>query len=179
MIEQSKFKISQNIQAPSQLDSFQKKSSLPFGKAVGDMIYSEWFYRGNGGRCRFYTNRAEFFERRIYANGKVNMEKYYGKLGTNGDVSLLNLSKKSISRVPKLVDLVVNGMVNRPYSVVAKAIDPTSQEEKRAYRRKIEMERNAIPIIQKIQAETGIDTSEMPIDEIPQTKEELDIHMQM
>lgn len=146
--------------------------------AVGKIIYSEWFYKGTG-KCRFYTNRAEFFERRIYANGKVNMEKYYKKLGTNGDVSLLNLSKRSLSTMPKIVDLVVNGMVNRPYSIVAKAIDPTSQEEKRAYRRKIETERNAIPITQKIFAETGIDVSEMPVDEIPETKEELDIHMQM
>lgn len=178
MAEDSKFRISQNIAPPRQTDSFTVKSTREFGKAVGDIIYSEWFYKGNG-TCRYYTNRNEFFERRIYANGKVNMEKYYPKLGTNGDVSLLNLSKKSLSTMPKIVDLVVNGMVNRPYSVVAKAIDPTSMEEKRAYRRKIEIEKDAIPITQKIQAETGIDVSEMPIDEIPQTKEELDIHMQM
>jgi hypothetical protein len=74
------------------LDSFEKKSSQAFGKAVGDTIYSEWFYKGSGS-CRFYTNRAEFQERRTYASGKVNMDKYYSKLGTNGDVSLLNLSK--------------------------------------------------------------------------------------
>jgi hypothetical protein len=45
-------------------------------------------------------------------NGKVNMEKYYHKLGTNGDVSLLNLVKNHYT-MPKIVDLVVNGMVNR------------------------------------------------------------------
>jgi len=178
MAEESQFKISQNISRPSQIDSFSTKSSREYGMAVGQMIYSEWFYRGDS-RCRFYANRAEFYERRVYANGKVNMEKYYGKLGTNGDVSLLNLSKRSLSTMPKIVDLVVNGMVNRPYSIVAKAIDPTSQEEKRAYKRKIETERNAIPIIEKIQAETGMDVSDIPMDEIPQTKEELDIHMQM
>jgi hypothetical protein len=44
------------------LDSFEKKSSQAFGKAVGDTIYSEWFYKGSGS-CRFYTNRAEFQER--------------------------------------------------------------------------------------------------------------------
>lgn len=180
MAEESKFKISQNIKVPSQTDSFVTKSSDAYGKAVGDMIYSEWFYKGHsGGYCRFYTGRNQFYERRVYANGLVNMEKYYPKLGTNGDVSLLNLSKKSNSKIPKIVDLVVNGMVNRPYTIKAKAIDPASQEEKRAYRRKIELEKAAIPITQKIQAETGIDVSEMPIDEIPQTKEELDIHMQM
>jgi len=179
MTDTKEFRISQNIKPPSQTDSFVTKSSPEFGKAVGDMIMSEWFYRGQNGTCRFYTNRNTFYERRIYANGLVDMTKYYPKLGTNGDVSLLNLSKKSLSTMPKIVDLVVNGMVNRPYTIVAKAIDPTSQEEKRAYVRKIENERNAIPITQKIMAETGIDVSEMPIDEIPQTQEELDIHVQM
>lgn len=173
------FRISQTISPPSQMDSFTTKQSRAYGKAVGDMIYSEWFYKGDVGACRFYTSRAEFLERRIYANGKVDMTKYYPKLGTNGDVSLLNLSKKSLSRMPKIVDLVVNGMVNRPYSIKAKAIDPGSDEEKRTYRKRIEDERNAIPYNQKALAETGIDLSTMPVDEIPQTKEEMDIHMQM
>ena len=173
------FKISQTISPPSQTDSFVTKESRAYGKAIGDMIYSEWFYKGSVGQSRFYTGRAEFYERRIYANGKIDMSKYYPKLGTNGDVSLLNLSKKSLSRMPKIVDLVVNGMVNRPYSIKAKAIDPGSDEEKRAYRKKIENERDALPFNQKALAETGIDVSTMPADEIPQTKEELDIHMQM
>jgi len=176
---ESKFKISQNISYPSHLDSFEKKSSPEFGKAVGDVIYSEWFYFGEGSKCRFYTGRAVFQERRIYANGLVNMEKYYDKLGTNGDVSLLNLSKKSLSRMPKIVDLVVNGMSNRKYSIVAKAIDPISQDNKQAYRKRIESDQNTLPIIQQAKEASGLDIAAMPIDQIPETKEELDLHLQM
>jgi hypothetical protein len=178
MANESKFKISQNISYPSHLDSFEKKSSPEFGKAVGDVIYSEWFHTGTG-RCRFYTGRAVFQERRIYANGLVNMEKYYDKLGTNGDVSLLNLSKKSLSRMPKIVDLVVNGMSNRKYSIVAKAIDPVSQDNKQAYRKRIESDQNTLPIIQQAKEASGLDIAAMPIDQIPETKEELDLHLQM
>ena len=178
MSENNKFKISQNVSYPSHLDSFEKKSSPEFGKAVGDMIYSEWFYNGSG-KCRFYTSRAEFHERRIYANGRVNMEKYYPKLGTNGDTSLLNLSKKSLSRIPKIVDLVVNGMANRPYSVKAKAIDPISQGNKQAYRKRIEEDQNSIEFIQKVKEDFGMDIGSVPMDKIPETKEELDIHLQM
>jgi hypothetical protein len=177
--EQSTYKISQNISYPSHLDSFEKKQSKPFGKAVGDIIVSEWFSTGGGGKSRFYSNQAEFLERRIYASGKVNMTKYYPMLGTNGDVSLLNLSKKSLSTLPKIVDLVVNGMVNRPYTIVAKAIDPVSQENKQAYRKKIESDQNSLPIIKKAKEDFGMDIASMPIDEIPQTKDELDIHLQM
>lgn len=179
MAEESKFKISQNISYPSHLDSFETKKSLPFGKAVGNVILSEWFSTAGGGKSRFYTNRAEFLERRIYASGKVNMEKYYPMLGTNGDVSLLNLSKRALSTMPKVVDLVVNGMVNRPYSIVAKAIDPISQENKQAYRKRIEADQNTLPIIKKAKEESGIDIGNLPIDQIPETKDELDIHLQM
>jgi hypothetical protein len=59
------------------------------------------------------------------------MEKYYPRLGTNGDVSI-EFKQKSLSTMPKVVDLVVNGMVNRPYS---KAIDPVSQDNKQSYRK--------------------------------------------
>lgn len=176
--EQSKFKISQNISYPSHLDSFEKKSSKAFGKAVGDVVYSEWFYKSEG-RSRFYANKAIFDERRIYANGLVNMTKYYSKLGTNGDVSLLNLSKKSLTRMPKIVDLVVNGMVNRNYSIKAKAIDPVSEENKQAYRKRIESDQNTLPIIKKAKEDFGMDIASMPIDELPVNKEELNIHMQM
>jgi hypothetical protein len=179
MEEDKGFRISQNIKPPSQTDSFATKQSRAYGKAVADMIYSEWFYKGTAGNCRFYTGRNQFLERRIYANGLVDMSKYYPMLGTNGDVSLLNLSKKPLSRMPKIVDLVVNGMVNRPYSIKAKAIDPSSEEEKRAYRKKIEDEKNALPFVKKALAETGIDVGAIPEDEIPQSKEEMDIHMQM
>jgi CO dehydrogenase/acetyl-CoA synthase epsilon subunit len=37
-----------------------------------------------------------------FTNGKVNMEKYYHKPGTNGDVSLLNLSKNHYLQCLKL-----------------------------------------------------------------------------
>lgn len=178
-IEESTYKISQNISYPSHLDSFEKKQSKAFGKAVGNIIVSEWFSQGGGGKSRFYTNQAEFLERRIYASGKVNMTKYYPMLGTNGETSFLNLSKKSLSTLPKIVDLVVNGMVNRPYSIKAKAIDPVSQENKLAYRKRIESDQNTLPIIKKAKEDLGLDIASMPIDEIPLNKEELDIHLQM
>jgi len=176
--QDNEFKISQNISYPSHLDSFEKKQSSAFGKSVGDIIYSEWFHKGTG-RCRFYTSKSTFQERRIYANGLVKMTKYHDKIGTNGDVSLLSLSTKPLSRMPKIVDLVVNGMVNRKYSIVAKAIDPVSQENKQAYRKRIESDQNTLPIIQQAKEASGLDIASMPIDQLPETKEELDLHMQM
>jgi hypothetical protein len=114
MNNNSEFKIAQNISASKSWIVLKEKQSS-FGKAVGDTIYSEWFYNGISS-CRFYTNRAEFQERRIYANGKVNMEKYSFLNLELMVMFLLNLSKSHY--LPKVVDLVVNGMVNRPYSII-------------------------------------------------------------
>jgi hypothetical protein len=179
MANTDQFQITQNASYPSQLDSFEKKCSKPFGMAVGNAISSEWFSRGGGGICRFYSMQAEFMNRRIYAMGKVDMRKYYPRLGTNGDVSLLNLPRKSLSTIPKIVDLVVNGMVGRNYSIKANAIDPISQENKQEYRKKIQEDQNSLAFMQQAKADFGIDLSVMPIDQLPETKEELDIHLQM
>jgi hypothetical protein len=59
--------------------------------------------------------RTKFFRKEHPRKWFSEHDQHYPKLGTNGDVSLLNLSKKT--RMPKIVDLVVNGMVNRPYSI--------------------------------------------------------------
>jgi hypothetical protein len=80
--------------------------------------------------------------------------------------------------MPKIVDLVVNGMVNRPYS-----IKPSNwsgfAENKQAYRKRIESDQNTpLPIIKKAKEDFEWILS-MPIDELPMTKEELNIHMQM
>lgn len=179
MANTDQFQISQNVSYPSQLDSFEVKCSKPFGIAVGNAISSEWFSRGGGGACRFYAMQAEFMNRRIYAAGKVDMRKYYPRLGTNGDISLLNLPKKSLSTIPKIVDLVVNGMVGRNYSIKANAIDPISQENKQEYRKKIQEDQNSLAFIQQAKADFGIDLASMPIEQLPESKEELDIHLQM
>lgn len=170
-----------NLSYPSQLDSFEKKSTSDWGMSMAQAIASEWFYNvGIGGvSSKFYTARADFMERRMYAKGQVPMAKYLPSLGTNGDVSLLNLPKKSLSIIPKLVDVVVNGMVNRNYSIHANAIDPISLGGKQAYRKRIQDDQNSIPIIQKAKETFGMDIASMPVDQLPQNEDELNLHLQM
>jgi hypothetical protein len=55
-------------------------------------------------------------------------DQHYPKLEPMVMFPLLNLSKSRLTRMPKIVDLVVNGMVNRPYSIKPKAIDPVSKQ---------------------------------------------------
>lgn len=168
-----------NIPFPSQLASFEVKKTKEFGMAIASGIQSEWFYNLPGLSCRFYTNRANFIERRIYAKGQVPMSKYLPSLGTNGDVSLLNLSKKALSVTPKLVDVVVNGMTNRNYSIRADAIDPISRDNREGYRQNIIEDMNARPIIQTAKETLGVDIGNIPEENLPETSDELAIHMQL
>lgn len=180
MTQDNQYQISSNVKFPSVLAPFEEKEAKEFGASVGSAITTEWFHRsGIMGSCRFYNSEADFLERRQYASGEVDMSKYYPKLGTNGAIDLLNLSKKSITPIPKLVDLVVNGMCDRGYTIEASAIDPISQENKLNYRKRIQEDMNSIPIIQKVKQDFGHDISSMPIDQLPESKDELDLHLQM
>lgn len=180
MAENREF-IKGNIPYPSQLASFETKRTKEFGFAIASAIESDWFYSVGIGDapCKFYTNRANFFERRIYAKGQVPMQKYLPSLGTNGDTSLLNLSKKALSISPKLVDVVVNGMVNRNYSVRADAVDPISRDNREGYRQQIVEDMNALPIIKTAKETLGVDIGNIPTDDLPETSDELAIHMQL
>ena len=180
MTNDNQYEISATVKFPSVLAPYSEKVGREFGTAVGNAITTEWFHRsGVSGRSRFYTSQGEFLERRLYAAGEVDMKKYYPKLGTNGDTSLLNLSAKSITPIPKIVDLVVNGMCDRGYSIEASAIDPISQQNKQNYRKRIQDDMNSKPIIEKAKATFGIDIGSMPTDQLPQSNDELDLHVQM
>lgn len=179
-MQENEYQIPANVKFPSQLDSFEEKLSKSFGLAVGSAISTEWFHRGgNGGTCRFRSNQLEFQKRENYANGNIDMRQYYTKLGTNGDTSLLNLATKSLIPVPKLVDLVVNGMCNRGSTIKANAIDPISQKNFQNYRQKIKDDMNSKEIIELAKEKFGVDIGSMPTDKLPETDDELNLHTQM
>lgn len=171
--------IKQGVIFPSQLAPFEEKKSEEFGLGLARAIESEFFYKQGGSKCKFYTERETMIERRLYAKGLQSMAKYKQQLGTNGDLSFLNLSTKPLSIIPKLVDIVCNGMANRDYSIRATAIDPISQDNRVEYRKKIENDMIAKDILIEAKEKLGVDVSNFPIEELPETKEELDLHMQL
>lgn len=176
---ESKFEILSGVKFPNQLETFDEKVKREFGLAVGTAISTEWFHRVGSGDCRFYGNQLEFQRRRNYATGNIDMCKYYTKLGTNGNISLLNLSSKPLTTIPKIVDLVVNGMCDRGHSIEANAIDPISQANKQAYRKAIKDDMNSKEIIELSKEKFGIDIGTMPTEKLPETDDELNLHLQM
>lgn len=179
MGETNQYEVKTSASFPSQLDPFEKKITKEFGMALGRAISAEWFSTGGGGKCRFYTSQSNFYERRNYASGLIDMSKYHPKLGTNGDVSLLNLSKRPLTDMPKFVNLIVNGMCDRRNTIEASAIDPISQSNKQKYRQKIKDDMISKDIIDLAKEKLGVDIGSMPTDKLPETDEELNLHLQM
>jgi len=171
-----KFEIKGNVGFPNPLARFEEKKTKTWGLDLARAIQSEWYYNAGGG-CRFYTQRTEFLERRMYANGLQSMGKYKDSLGTNGDLSYLNLSKKPITIIPKLRDIVVNGMADRGYSIKANATDKISQQDRESYRKQIEDDRLGKDIAVLAKEKLGVEVTSMPIDKIPETKEEQQLHL--
>ncbi len=178
-MQDNQYQILANVKFPSQLDSFEDKIQKSYGLSIGQAISTEWFHRIGAGSCRFYTSQLEFQKRRNYANGDIDMRMYYPKLGTNGDVSLLNLSTKSLSTAPKIIDLVVNGMSDRKSTIEANAIDPISQSNKQSYRNRIKTDMMSKDIINLTKEKLGIDIGTMPVENLPETDNELNLHLQL
>ena len=173
------FKIKGDVGFPNPMESFEIKKTHDWGLTLARAIQSEQFYNHFGSSCRYFTQRDQFLERRMYARGLQSMTKYHESLGTNGDLSFLNLSKKPITIIPKLVDIVVNGMVNRGYQIKATAIDQISQQAKEQYRKQIEDDRLGRDIAIKIKEELGAEVTNMPLDQIPETDQEMQLHLQL
>jgi len=179
MTDKKQFEIIGDVSYPSPIAPFEEKIKESWGLSVARAIQSEFFYKYFGGTCKFYTQREQFLERRMYARGLQSMTKYFDSLGTEGDLKWLNLSKKPITIIPKLVDIVVNGMANRGYVIKATAIDQLSEDDRASYRKQLEDDRLGKDIAIQAKELLGAEVSNMPIDEIPETKEEEQLHLEL
>ena len=179
MSDKKEFEIKGDVSYPSPIAPFEEKKQMLWGLGVARAIQSEFFYNYLGGTCKYYTQREQFLERRMYARGLQSMTKYFNSLGTEGDLKWLNLSKKPITIIPKLVDIVVNGMSNRGYVIKATAIDQLSEDDRATYRRQLEDDRLGKDIAIQAKEMLGAEVSNMPIDEIPETREEEQLHLEL
>jgi len=163
---------------PDQLASDSEKSSKDYGLIVGRAIESEWF-RKESGTSRFYNNRDTYHKLRTYAMGEQSVQKYKNELSINGDISYLNLDWTPVPIVPKFVDIVVNGMSNRLFDVKAEAVDSVSTNKKANYKNQIQTEMRNKAAFEEMGALLGQDMFAGDPDMLPDSDDELDLHMQI
>tara|TARA_R110002153_G_scaffold37846_6_gene110415 strand:- start:180 stop:2612 length:2433 start_codon:yes stop_codon:yes gene_type:complete len=163
---------------PSQVVSDQEKMSSDYGLQVGRAITNEWF-DGNSGVTRFRSNQNTFHSLRLYARGEQPIQKYKDEMSINGDLSYLNLDWKPVPILSKFVDIVVNGIADRSFDISAYSQDPYGVAKRTSYLESIIRDLRTEELNNFAQENFGISLYENKPDRLPESEEELDLHMQL
>jgi hypothetical protein len=170
-----------NSAFPSQVVDDATKASEEYGLQVSRAIEQEWFNYGRTSGNRYLTNWNNFNRLRLYARGEQSPQKYKDELSINGDLSYLNLDWTPVPILSKFVDIVANGISQKTYDVRAFAQDPESLKKRTDYASGLAFDMIAQPQIQEAMEATGINIakSNVPAADLPRTKDELQLHMQL
>lgn len=163
---------------PDPLATDSEKATPEYGLRVGKAIEGEWFKR-KGMSCRYYDQVGEFHRLRLYARGEQPIEKYKNEFVIDGDMSYLNLNWSIVPIIPKFVDIVVNGMADRMYSIRAEAQDAVSAEKKNVFQDMVEADMAAKDFLLKTKEEFGVDAFNVNPDELPENDEEMELYMNL
>ena len=171
---------STNSSFPSQVVPVAEKLSWEYGLKVGQAIEYEWFRGGRINSGKWHTGYQNFNRLRLYARGEQSVQKYKDELSINGDLSYLNLDWKPVPIIPKFVDIVVNGISAKNYDIKAFAQDPFSTKQRTDYANSIMRDMMSKPLLDSIKQNLGVDIySSIDPANLPQNKEELEVHMQL
>ena len=163
---------------PSQTVSDLEKLSEEYGLKVAKAIETEWFndQRNNN---RYRNNYNNFHSLRLYARGEQSIQKYKDELSINGDLSYLNLDWKPVPIISKFVDIVVNGIAERTYDINAFSQDPYGVSKRTEYMESILADMRTKELDAFSKEAFGIPLAENDIDKLPDSEEELALHMQL
>ena len=163
---------------PSQAVSDIEKISYDYGLKVAKAIETEWF--NNDQRSNKYrSNYNNFHSLRLYARGEQSVQKYKDELSINGDLSYLNLDWSPVPIIPKFVDIVVNGIAERTYDIKAFSQSQNGVEKRTQYMESIMSDMELKDFNNLVETQFGVDMRESEEAELPDSNEELGIHMQL
>jgi len=163
---------------PSQTVSDAEKLSYEYGLKVAKAIEQEWF-NNDRSSSRYKSNHNDFHSLRLYARGEQSIQKYKDELSINGDLSYLNLDWTPVPIISKFVDIVVNGMSERMYDIKAYSQDPYGVSKRTAYMDSILADMRTKELNAFTEDAFGIQISEHDEETLPDSEEELALHMQL
>ena len=163
---------------PSQTVSDAEKLSYEYGLKVAKAIETEWF-NNDRNLGKYKTNHNSFNNLRLYARGEQSVQKYKDELSINGDLSYLNLDWKPVPIISKFVDILVNGIAERTYDIKAFSQSPNGIEKRTQYMEAILNDMQYKEFDNFAAQSFGVNTRESQEKELPETTEELQLHMQL
>ncbi len=166
---------------PSQVVSDAEKISYEYGLKIAKAIQGEWFGDETNvhGNSRYNNVKNNFRSLRLYARGEQPIQKYKDELSINGDLSYLNLDWKPVPIIPKFVDIVVNGMAERMFDIKAYSQDPYGVAKRTEYMESVMKDVKTQELNLLSQQAFGIPLNENPQETLPETEEEVALHMQL
>ena len=164
------------VNFPSQAVSDLEKLSEDYGLKVANAIKYEWFAES---RSKFSTNLNNFHKLRLYARGEQPIQKYKNELSINGDLSYLNLDWKPVPIISKFVDIVVNGMAQRSYEINCFSQDAYGVSKRTEYMESMLRDMRAREYNDLAKQAFDIDLYENNKETLPDSEEELALHMQL
>jgi hypothetical protein len=166
------------VSFPNLFASDKEKETYEYGLRIGQSIQYEWFRKDSHG-CKFYDQRSNFHKLRLYARGEQSVGKYKNELSVDGDLSHLNLDWTPVPIIPKFIDIVVNGMTDRMFKVKAYAQDAMSTDKRSQFQEAVQTDMAAKDLLLQVKNQFGIDAFDTPVDELPETDDELSLFMQL
>ena len=163
---------------PSQVVSDVEKISFEYGLKIAQAIEGEWFDKDNNSN-RYIHNRNNFHNLRLYARGEQSIQKYKNELSINGDLSYLNLDWKPVPIIPKFVDIVVNGIAERFFDIKAYSQDPFGVSKRTEYMDSLMEDMRSKELKEFVKETFGMDLFNGPPELLPDSQEELDLHMSL
>ena len=165
-----------SIHFPSQAVSDLEKLSEEYGLKVARAIRHEWF---SGTTSKYNSHKNNFHTLRLYARGEQPIQKYKNELSINGDLSYLNLDWKPVPIIPKFVDIVVNGMAQRNYEINCFSQDAYGVSKRTEYMESMLRDMRAKDFDKMVSEQLGMDLRENDVETLPDTEQELALHMQL
>ena len=169
-------RLEHSIHFPSQAVSDLEKLSEDYGLKVVRAIRHEWF---SGTTSKYNSHKNNFHSLRLYARGEQSVQKYKDELSINGDLSYLNLDWKPVPIIPKFVDIVVNGMAQRNYEINCFSQDDYGVSKRTEYMESILRDMRSKGFNDIVKSRLDIDMYENDPEQLPDSEEELALHMQL
>ena len=167
-----------NSYFPSQVVSDAEKVSYDYGLKIAKAIEHEWFNNASSSN-RYDRGVNDFHRLRLYARGEQSIQKYKDELSINGDLSYLNLDWKPVPIIPKFVDIVVNGIAERLYDIKAYTQDPAGVSKRTEYMQTILKDMKLKDFDAASKELLNVDLSSTPPEKLPDSEDELSLHMQL
>lgn len=150
--------------------SIKDKSTDEYGIKVCKYIDSTI---GGGISSYYWTRNNRYKLNRNSANGRVNMAKFQDLLDFNGKTNYANINWQSIRIVNRIISGLVGRWMQRSEKIQIQAVDNLSQKQKIDEYNELEFYIANREYLEKLQEISGEQL--MPQQDIPETKEELDL----